>query len=100
MSKVQVKAVIDLMNELSSDAIEPALRVGAYERKLKGQSSVLVKIPRGDTIHERSGIACIRVGSAKRRRSGDERLRLAPRRAQSLICGLTSRLCLALHLKP
>ena len=48
-----------------------------------GPSFVLVDVARGDSVHERGGRAFIRVGATKRRLGGDERLRLAQRRAQS-----------------
>ncbi len=83
MSPEQVKALDRLLVEACTDAIEPALRIDLHHRELDGRSFVLVKVPRSDAVHERSGHAFIRVGATKRRLSGDERLRLAQRRAQN-----------------
>ena len=83
MSRPQLQALTELLGELSTDTIEPSLRIDVQQRMLDGKAFVLVEVPRGDTVHERSGLACIRVGSTKRRLSSDERMRLAQRRAQS-----------------
>ena len=83
MSAAQMGALGTLLVEVSRDAVEPALRIDVHHRELDGKAFMLVQVSRGDAVHERSGRAFMRVGSAKRRLSGDERLRLAQRRAQS-----------------
>ena len=83
MSPEQMVAVNDLLVELGTDAVKPALRIEVHHRELDGKAFVLVEVPRGDTIHERDGRAYVRVGATKRRLDGNERLRLAQNRAQS-----------------
>ena len=75
-------ALDHLLVEVSTDAIEPPLRIDVHHRELDGQAFVLVDVPRGEAMHERSGRAYIRVGATKRRLSSDERLRLAQSRAR------------------
>ena len=83
MSRNRMAALDRLLVEVSTDAIEPSLRIQVYHRELDGRAFLLVEVPRGDAVHERSGQAFVRVGASKRRMAGDERLRLAQRRAQS-----------------
>ncbi len=83
MSPEQVAAVNNLLVEVSTDVVKPALRINVYHRELDGDAFVLVEVPRSDTVHERDGRAFIRVGATKRRLDGDERLRLVQNRAQS-----------------
>ena len=82
MSREQMEALDLLLVETSTDTIEPALRIGVHHRELDGRAFLRVEVPKGDAVHERSGRAFIRVGATKRRLDGDERLRLAQRRAQ------------------
>ena len=72
-----------LLVEVSTDAIDPPLRIDVHHRELDGKAFVLVEVPRGDALHERNGQAFVRVGATKRRLRGDEALRLAQNRAQS-----------------
>ena len=72
-----------LLAWVSTHKVEPALRIHIHHRELDGRAFVLVEVPRGDAVHERDGRAFIRVGATKRRLTGDERLTLAQRRAQS-----------------
>ncbi len=72
-----------MLVEVSTEAVEPSLRINVHHRELDGDAFVLVEVPRSDFVHERAGRAFIRVGATKRRLGGDERLRLAQRRAQS-----------------
>ena len=83
MSHEQMAALDRLLVEVGSDTVQPALRIGVHHRELDGKAFVLVDVSRGDAVHERSGRVFLRVGASKRRLSGDERLRLAQRRAQS-----------------
>ena len=61
-----------LMVEVSTDSIEPALRIDVNHRELDGKTFVVVQVPRGDSLHERGGRSWIRVGASKRRLTGDE----------------------------
>lgn len=83
MSAEQMAALDRMLVETSTDALEPFLRIHVHKRELDGLAFVLVEVPKGNSVHERAGRAFIRVGSSKRQLGGDERLRLAQRRAQS-----------------
>ena len=83
MSREQMVALDSLLVEISTDALEPPLRVHVHHRELDGEAFVLVAVPRGEALHERGGQAFIRVGATKRRLRRDESLRLAQNRAQS-----------------
>ena len=83
MTPEQIAEVGSLLAELSTDAVKPALLVDVHHRELAGKAFVLVRVPRGDTIHERDGRAYIRVGATRRRLDGDERLGLAQNRTRS-----------------
>ena len=83
MSREQMAALDSLLVEASTDSIEPALRIDVQHRELDGRAFVLVEVPRGDSLHERGGRSFLRVGASKRRLTGDERMRLAQRRARA-----------------
>ena len=83
MSREQMAALSNLIVEVSTDSIEPALRIDVHHRELDSKAFVVVEVPRGDSLHERRGQSWIRVGASKRRLTGDERMRLAQRRAQA-----------------
>ena len=83
MSREQMAALDRLLVEVSTDALEPPLRIDVHHRELDGSAFVLVAVPRGEALHERSGQAFIRVGATKRRLSRDEGLRLAQNRTQN-----------------
>ena len=83
VSQGQMATLDRLLVEVSTGAVEPALRIDVHHRTLDNKALVLVQVSRGDAVHERSGRAFIRVGATQRRLDGDERLRLAQRRAQS-----------------
>ncbi len=83
MSREQIEALDRLLVEVSTDSIEPALRIQVYHRELDERAFVLAEVPQGNAVYERDGRAFIRVGATKRRLEGNERLRLAQNRAQS-----------------
>ena len=83
MSREQMAVLDKLLVEISTDAIEPALRIVVQHRKLQNKSFLLVEVIRGSAVHERAGNAFIRVGATKFRLEDDERFRLAQRKAQS-----------------
>ncbi len=83
MSREQMAALSDLVVEVSTDSIEPALRIDVNHREIDGKALVVVDVPRGDSLHERGGRSWIRVGPGKRQLTSDERMRLAQRRAQA-----------------
>ena len=83
MSRKQLMALDHLLVEVSRDSIEPPLRIDVHHKELGNKAFVLVEVPRGEAVHERSGRAFLRVGSSKRPMRPDERLRLTQNRAQS-----------------
>ena len=83
MSREQMTALDQLLVEVSTDSLEPPLRIEVRHRELDGKAFVLVAVPRGEALHERGGLAFIRVGATKRRLRRDESLRLAQNRAQN-----------------
>ena len=84
MTREQLSALDRYVVEVSSDAIEPPVRIRTQHMELPdGKRLLIVDVPAGDSPHERSGQRYIRVGGSKRRMTGDEWLRLAQRRAQA-----------------
>ncbi len=83
MSRKQMEALDRMLVEVSTDTLEPALRINVHHRELDEKAFMLVEVPKGIAIHERSGRAFIRVGASKQWLSDDERLRLSLKRAQS-----------------
>ncbi|MCY3933105.1 MAG: putative DNA binding domain-containing protein [Acidobacteria bacterium] len=83
MSREQMAALDRLLVEASTDSVEPALRIDVHHKELDGKAFVLVEVPQGDSLHERNGRSYLRVGASKRLLTGDERMRLAQRRAQA-----------------
>jgi len=83
MSRAQMAALDRMLVEVSTDALEPPLRIDVHHRQLDGEAFVLVTVPRGEALHERGGQAFIRVGATKRRLRRDEILRLEQYRAQN-----------------
>lgn len=83
MSPTQATTLSRVLTEVSTDTVEPALRIDVVKRELDGKIIVLVEAPKGNFVHERAGQAFIRVGKTKRTMGRDECLRLAQERAQS-----------------
>ncbi len=84
MTRQRLSALDAYVVEVSSDAIEPPVRIRTQHMQLSdGKRLLIVDVPAGDSPHERSGQRYIRVGGSKRRMTGDEWLRLAQRRAQA-----------------
>ena len=83
MSREQLVSLSNLLAEVSTSSIEPVLRIDVYHRELDGRAFLLVEVPQGDALHGRGGRSFIRVGTTKRQLTGDERMRLAQRRAQA-----------------
>ena len=84
MTRERLGSLDDYVVEISSDAIEPPVRIRTQHMQLPdGKRLLIVDVPAGDSPHERSGHRYIRVGGTKRRMTGDEWLRLAQRRGQA-----------------
>lgn len=83
MSRQQMVALNQMLVEISSHSVDPPLRINVVHRSIDDKTFVLVEIRKGVSVHARSGRAYIRVGGSKRRLTGNERLRLAQKHAQS-----------------
>lgn len=83
MTPKQASALCRMLVEVSTDTVKPAIRIHIEKRDLDGKMFMLVEVPRGNFVHERSGKAFLRVGDSKRLMESDEYLRLAQERAQS-----------------
>lgn len=84
MSREQMDLLESLLSEVCTDSINPPVRANIFRRELSaGKSFILVEIPEGQALHESQGGSFIRVGSSKRKMTGEERLRLAQRRGQA-----------------
>lgn len=77
MSREQLVMLDNLLVEVSTDVLEPPVRVDVHHREIDGKAFLLVVVPRGQALHERGGKAFIRVGATKRRLQKAESLRLA-----------------------
>ena len=64
------------------DSIKPALAVEIHHRELDGRAFVLMRVPKGASLHKHRGRSYIRTGASKRPMTTDERLRLAQSRTQ------------------
>ena len=84
LSRAQIANLDSLLVEVSTDAIEPPVRIRTHRKEMSdGKPVLLVEVPESDSVHESPGGCYIRVGASKRRMAGDERLRLAQRRSQA-----------------
>ncbi len=83
MTPKQASALSRMLVEVSTDTVKPAIRIHIEKRELDGKMFMLVEVPGGNYVHERSGKAFLRVGDSKRRMESDEYPRLAQERAQS-----------------
>lgn len=84
MSREQMDALEQLLNEICTDQIKPPIRPIILRKEIEeGKPFLLVEVAQGHTQHDSPGGSYHRVGSSKRRMTSDERLRLAQHRAQS-----------------
>ena len=84
MTRDQLGALDAFVVEISSDTIEPPVRIRTqHMQRPDGKRLLIVDVPPGESLHERSGRSYFRVGGSKRRMTSDERLRLAQRRGQA-----------------
>ena len=84
MSRAQIANLDSLLVEVSTDTIEPPIRIHTHHRELSdGKLVLLAEVPESDAVHESPGGCYIRVGASKRLMAGDERLRLVQRRSQA-----------------
>ena len=59
-----------LLGEVSTDSIEPPVRIDVHHRELDGSTFLLVNVAKGDSLHEHKGRSFIRVGASKRQMTG------------------------------
>ena len=83
MSRAQMDKLGSLLDELCTDSIKPPVRITTLRKEVENKSLLLVKVPKGHTLHDSPGGSFYRVGSAKRKMTSDEMLRLAQSRGQS-----------------
>ena len=83
MSREQMTALGHMLAEVSTQTLDPPLRIEVHNKKLDDKALILVTVPRGEALHRRDGQAFIRVGATKQRLGCDESLRLAQDRAQN-----------------
>ena len=84
MTRRQMDELERLMHEVCTDSVRPPIKVDIFRRETtEGKAFLVVEVPEGNTQHNSPGGSFIRVGSAKRRMTSDERLRLAQRRGQA-----------------
>ncbi len=88
MNRPQMDAVERMVSEVCRDSIAPPLDSQIYRHELDGLPFLLVDVPIGYALHEYGGQSYIRVGSAKRLMTSDQRLRLAQRRGQARYRGV------------
>ena len=82
MSPRQAKKLSELLMEICTDSVKPALDIEVHHRNIEESVLVLAEIPKGHSVFECSGRAFKRVGSKKRQLTSDERLRLSQDRSQ------------------
>ena len=84
ISRAQMDALERLIVEVCSNSIQPPVRVDIFRQDAaEGQAILVVEVPEGHAQHDSPGGSFVRVGSAKRRMTSEERLRLAQRRGQA-----------------
>jgi len=83
MSREQLVVLDHLLVEVSTDVLDPPVRIEVYHMDIDGKAVLLVEVPRGQALHERDGKAFVRVGATKRRLQKAESLRLAQDRTQN-----------------
>lgn len=83
MSREQIVELDSVLVEVSSDAIQPAVRIRTHHGQLDGKRLLLVEVPAGESLHQSPGGCHVRVGGTKRKTDSDEQLRLAQRRGQA-----------------
>ncbi len=83
LSRDQLVILNKLLVEVSTDVLEPPVRVQINHLDVDSDAFVVVEVPRSKELHERDGKAFIRVGATKRRLRKAESLRLAQDRAQN-----------------
>ncbi|MDE0085000.1 MAG: putative DNA binding domain-containing protein [Candidatus Poribacteria bacterium] len=88
MSREQMNELEMFLVQICTDTIKPPIRPTILRREIEqGKPFLLIQIPQGHTQHDSPGGSYHRVGSSKRKMTGDERLRLAQRRGQTRYLG-------------
>ena len=83
MTREQLDAVEQLVVNIFSDAVKPAIEVDTLRLELDNNAFLAVDVAAGYALHNSPGGSFRRVGSSKRRMVSDDQLRLAQQRAQA-----------------
>ena len=83
MTREQLDAVEQLVVNICSDAIKPAIEVDTLRLELDDKAFLAVDVAAGYALHNSPGGSYRRAGSSKRRMMSDDQLRLAQKRAQA-----------------
>ena len=84
MSREQLEKVERLIADACADLIKPPIEAEILRLEVEpGKPLLVVEVAEGYAQHDSPGGAYRRLGSNKRKMSGDERLRLAQRRSQA-----------------
>ena len=83
MTREQLDAVEQLVVNICSDAIKPAIEVDTLRLELDDKAFLAVDVAAGYALHNSPGGSYRRAGSSKRRMMSDDQLRLAQQRAQA-----------------
>ena len=83
MTREQLDAVEQLVVNICSDAIKPAIEVDTLRLELDDKAFLAVDVAAGYALHNSPGGSYRRPGSSKRRMMSDDQLRLAQQRAQA-----------------
>ncbi len=83
MTREQLDAVEQLVVNICSDTVKPAIEVDTMRLELDNNAFLAVDVAAGYALHNSPGGSFRRVGSSKRRMVSDDQLRLAQKRAQA-----------------
>ena len=83
MTRAQLDAVEQLVVNICSDTVKPAIEVDTLRLELDNNAFLAVDVAAGYALHNSPGGSFRRVGSSKRRMLSDDQLRLAQQRAQA-----------------
>ena len=83
MSPLQLKNLTEILENISSDVINPAIRINTINHVFSdGKRLLLVEVPEGESVHHAPDGAYMRSGSSIRKMTNDEALSLTQKRGQ------------------
>ena len=83
MTREQLDSVEQLVVNICSNTIKPAIEIDTLRLELDGKALLAVEVAAGYALHNSPGGSYRRIGSSKRGMLSDEQLRLAQKRAQA-----------------